>query len=148
MRVIETTMRIKIRTYSELMSFRTFEERFDYLYLRGSIGIATFGFDRYLNQDFYNSSQWRSVRNDIIVRDNARDLGIYGRDILDAIRVHHMNPMTLEDIENGNPDIFNPEFLICTSINTHNALHFGSSKSLRGLPLERSKNDTCPWRNR
>ena len=139
-------MRIKIRTYSELMSFRTFEERFDYLYLRGSIGIATFGFDRYLNQDFYNSSQWRSVRNKVIARDCACDLAIRGRDILDAIRVHHMNPMTIEDIEDGNPDVFNLEFLICTSINTHNAIHFGSSKSLTRLPLERSRNDTCPWR--
>jgi hypothetical protein len=137
---------MKIRTYSELMFFRTFEERFDYLCLRNTIGIATFGFDRYINQDFYNSSVWRSLRNEIIVRDGALDLAVKGRDIFDSIRIHHMNPMTLEDVENGNPDILNPEFLICTSINTHNALHFGSSKSLIRLPIERRRNDTCPWR--
>ncbi len=140
-------MMTKIRTYSELMSFRTFEERFKYLSIGGSIGIQTFGFDRYLNQDFYNSSAWRSIRNKVIVRDEACDLAIVGRDIFDSIRVHHMNPMTLEDVEQGNPDILNLEFLICTSINTHNALHFGSSKSLTHLPMERRMNDTCPWRN-
>lgn len=141
-------MTMKIRTYDELMTLKTFEERFDYLYLPRSIGIATFGFDRYINQDFYNSSVWRSLRRDIIIRDKACDLGIRGRDILDSIRVHHMNPITLEDIENGNPDIFNPRFLICMSINTHNAIHFGSSDSLIRLPTERRQNDTCPWKNR
>ena len=137
---------MKIRTYSELMSFRTFEERFDYLCLRKSIGVATFGFDRYINQDFYNSHTWRTLRNGIIVRDEACDLAIPNRSIFDAIRIHHMNPITLEDVEDGNPDIFNPEFLICTSINTHNAIHFGSPNSLTQLPLERRRNDTCPWR--
>ena len=137
---------MRIRTYTELISFKTFEERFDYLYLRGSIGISTFGFDRFLNQDFYNSHSWRSTRDKIIVRDCVCDLAIPGRDIFSSIRVHHMNPLTLEDIETGNPDVLNPEFLICTSIDTHNAIHFGSSKSLLKLPSERRKNDTCPWR--
>lgn len=138
---------MKIRTYSELMALKTFEERFDYLYLRGFIGVTTFGFDRYLNQNFYNSSQWRSLRNKIIVRDRACDLAIPGREIFNAIRIHHMNPMTLEDVENGNPDILDPEFLICSSIDTHNNIHFGSSKDLLRLPTERRRNDTCPWRN-
>ncbi len=139
---------MKIRTYSELMSIKTFEERFNYLSLRSSIGIATFGFDRYVNQDFYNSRVWRSLRDKIIVRDNACDLALPGRDIFDSIRIHHMNPMTIEDVEDGNPAILNPEFLVCTSIDTHNAIHFGSSKSLIRFPIERTKNDTCPWRNR
>ena len=137
---------MRIRTYTELMSLRTFEERFDYLYLQRSIGIATFGFDRYLNQDFYNSGVWRTLRHKIIVRDEACDLGVKGRDIFDSIRVHHMNPMTLEDVESGDPKILNPEFLICTSIKTHNAIHFGSSNDLVQLPIERRRNDTCPWR--
>lgn len=136
---------MKIRTYSELITLSTFEQRFNYLSLRGSIGIVTFGFDRYLNQDFYNSWSWRSVRDKIIIRDYSCDLAIPGRDIFDAIRIHHMNPITVDDIENGNPDIFNPEFLICTSIYTHNAIHFGSSKNLTRLPLERRKGDTKLW---
>ena len=136
---------MKTRTYSELITLKTFEERFNYLCLRKSIGITTFGFDRYVNQDFYNSTVWRSLRNKIIVRDGALDLAIQGRDILDAIRIHHMNPMTLEDVEDGNPAILNPEFLICTSINTHNALHFGSSNSLMRLPIERRRGDTKLW---
>ena len=138
---------MRIRTYSELRTLQTFEERFTYLSLRGSVGIITFGFDRYLNQDFYNSRVWRSLRDKIIIRDNACDLAISNRDIFDAIRIHHMNPMTIEDVEDGNPAILDPEFLICTSINTHNAIHFGSSKSLTRLPIERRRNDTCPWRN-
>lgn len=136
---------MKIRTYSELMTLSTFEQRFDYLSLRGSIGIITFGFDRYLNQDFYNSWSWRSVRDKIIIRDCSCDLAIPGRDIFDAIRIHHMNPITVDDIETGNPDVLDPEFLICTSIGTHNAIHFGSSKNLTRLPIERRKGDTKLW---
>lgn len=134
-----------IKTYSELMTIRTFEERFTYLVLYKSIGVATFGFDRYLNQEFYNSWLWRSVRNKIIIRDHACDLAIPGREIFDAIRIHHMNPMTIEDIERGNPAILNPEFLICTSIGTHNAIHFGNSTTLSHLPSERRKGDTKLW---
>ena len=133
------------RTYSELITLRTFEERFNYLALYGSIGIITFGFDRFLNQDFYTSSLWRSVRDKIIIRDGACDLGIKGYDIFDAIRIHHMNPMTIKDLENGDPAILNPEFLICTSLNTHNAIHFGNSKNLTRLPIERRKGDTKLW---
>jgi len=136
---------MRIRTYSELMTLRTFEERFDYLALRGSIGIVTFGFDRFLNQDFYNSNLWRSIRNKIIVRDNACDLAIPEREILDAIRIHHMNPMLIKDVEDGNPAILDPEFLICTSLNTHNAIHFGTSKNLTPLYVERRKGDTKLW---
>ena len=133
------------RTYTELRSLRTFEERFEYLSLAGPIGVVTFGFDRYLNQAFYNSTQWRSVRDKIIARDNACDLGITGRDILDAIRVHHINPISLEEFERGDNSILNPEFLICTSLNTHNAIHFGSRESLTRLPTERRKGDTKLW---
>lgn len=134
-----------IRTYSELMSLRTFEERFEYLVLYGSIGIVTFGFDRYINQDFYNSWEWRKIRNKIIDRDNACDLAIPGRDIYDAIRIHHMNPVVLREIDLRDPALIDPEFLICTSLNTHNAIHFGSSKNLKPLPIERRKGDTKLW---
>lgn len=134
-----------IRTYSELMSLRTFEERFEYLVLYGSIGVATFGFDRYLNQDFYNSWEWRRIRDKIIVRDNACDLAIPGRDIFDAIRIHHLNPLLAREIQRGDPIMLDPEFLICTSLDTHNAIHFGSSKNLTRLPIERRKGDTKLW---
>lgn len=123
----------------------TFEERFKYLAFHGSIGIVTFGFDRYLNQEFYNSWSWRSLRDEIIVRDQACDLGIDGRDIFDAIRVHHMNPITVEEVERGDPKILDPEFLICTSLNTHNLIHFGNSKNLSQLPATRRKGDTKLW---
>lgn len=136
---------MKVRTYSELMSLRTFEERFDYLSLRGSIGIVTFGSDRFLNQDFYNSWLWRRIRDKIIIRDNACDLAFPGRDIFDAIRIHHMNPVLLEEIESGDPALIDPEFLICTSLGTHNAIHFGSSTNLTHLPVERRKGDTKLW---
>ena len=136
---------MRLRTYSELIALRTFEERFNYLVLHGSVGIVTFGSDRFLNQDFYNSWLWRSVRNKIIIRDSACDLGIPGHDIYDAIRIHHMNPVLLEDLEDGNPAIINPEFLICTSLDTHNAIHFGTSKKTTHLPVERRKGDTKLW---
>jgi len=136
---------MRIRTYSELITLQTFEERFNYLSLSGSIGIVTFGFDRYLNQEFYNSWSWRSVRDKIILRDNACDLGVPGRDIFDAIRIHHMNPITVEEVESGNPIIFNPEYLICSSLRTHNGIHFGSYEILSDLPIERKKGDTKLW---
>ena len=136
---------MKIKTYSELKTLSTFEDRFKYLAFNGSIGIITFGFDRYLNQDFYNSWSWRSVRDKVIIRDGACDLGIVGRDIFDAVRVHHMNPITVEEVERGDPKIFDPEFLICTSLNTHNLIHFGSSKNLPRLPVTRRKGDTKLW---
>lgn len=135
-----------VKTYSELMSFRTFEERFQYLYLGGVVGEATFGLDRYLNQKFYNSEEWRSIRDFVIVRDNACDLCDPDREILGQIIVHHMNPVTIEDLEMGNDLILDPEFLVCTSLNTHNGIHFGGLKSVYSLPTFRRKGDTTPWR--
>lgn len=136
---------MRIRTYSELRHFETFEERLEYLKLIGSIGVVTFGFDRYLNQEFYNSWLWRTARQKVIIRDSACDLGIHGRDIFDAIRVHHMNPITVEQVERADPSIFDPEFLICTSLNTHNILHFGTSSTTITIPTERRKGDTKLW---
>jgi len=139
-------MKMRTRTYSELLTLRTFEERFEYLSFRGSIGVATFGFDRYLNQDFYNSRVWRSLRDKIIIRDNACDLALPNHDIFNSIRIHHMNPITVEEVEEGNPAILNPEFLICTSLDTHNMIHFGASKNnLVRFPVERRKGDTKLW---
>lgn len=135
----------RIRTYSELIQLSTFEERFEYLKLSGTLGVTTFGFDRYLNQQFYNSMQWRNLRRDMIIRDGGCDLGIEGRDIVTGIRLHHLNPISIEDFENGNYDILDPEFLICTSLNTHNAIHFGNKNNLILLPQERRKGDTTLW---
>ena len=135
-----------MRTYSELSRLKTFKERFEYLKLDGLIGEETFGWDRYLNQVFYKSPEWRSIRDKIIVRDNGRDLGVEGYDIFGKIIIHHMNPMSLSDIANRNPDIFNPEYLICVSHETHNAIHYGDTNQLNLGPIERTANDTCPWR--
>ena len=135
-----------MRTYSELSKLKTFKERFEYLKLDGLIGEETFGWDRYLNQVFYKSPEWRSTRDKIIVRDNGRDLGVEGYDIFGKIIIHHMNPMSLGDIANRNPDIFNPEYLICVSHETHNAIHYGDVNQLNLGPIERTVNDTCPWR--
>lgn len=137
---------MRLKSYSELIKLPTFEERFRYLKLSGEVGASTFGFDRYLNQKLYTSKDWRSARDFVIIRDNACDLGILGRDIFDAIRVHHMNSVTLEDFETGSRLIFDPEFLICTSLNTHNAIHFGDENNLIRLPKERRKGDTIPWK--
>ena len=135
----------RIRTYSELIKLRTFEERYEYLKLGGSLGVVTFGFDRYLNQRFYNSTQWKKLRRDIIIRDEACDLAIPGHEIETGIRIHHLNAITIEDFENGNYDILDPEFLICCSLNTHNAIHFGNKSNLIQLPKERRKGDTTLW---
>lgn len=137
---------MKIRSYSELIRLPTFEDRFDYLVLRGRVGDSTFGFDRYLNQIFYNSSQWKSVCRHVHIRDNGCDLGIPGRDIFNGIRVHHMNPATIEDFENDLNILIDPEFLISTSLNTHNAIHYGGRESLIRLPVERKRGDTAPWK--
>ena len=134
-----------IRCYSDLIKIKSFEERFEYLKLSGSIGVTTFGFDRYLNQAFYSSVPWRKVRRDVIIRDNACDLGIQERSIYGHIRVHHMNPITIEDLEE-NGIAFDPEFLICVSLNTHNAIHFGDKDNLFKLPKERRKGDTTLWK--
>ena len=136
---------MRIRTYSELVNLRTFEKRFDYLVLDGRVGNSTFGFDRYLNQNFYKSRDWRTARHHAIVRDGACDLGIIGREIHDRIYVHHMNPITIEDFENNYDSLIDPEFLICTSFNTHQAITFGSPDILIRLPKERRKGDTQLW---
>lgn len=136
-----------IRTYSELLTFKTFEERFDYLKLNGVVGKDTFGFDRYMNQWLYhNSKEWKAVRNKVIVRDNGCDLGMEGYDILGKILVHHLNPITIDDIKNRSPTIFDLNNLICVSHNTHNAIHYGDENLLVKAPIERKLNDTCPWK--
>lgn len=135
-----------IKTYYELSKLKTFEERFEYLKLNGAVGSDTFGWDRYLNQILYKSSEWRSIRNMIIVRDNGCDLGIAGHEIFGNIIIHHMNPIRVEDITNRNPDILNPEYLICVSHSTHNAIHYGDGNQLYSGLIERTVNDTCPWR--
>lgn len=142
-----TNQRI-IRTYSELIKLPTFKERFEYLKIGGVIGEETFGFDRYLNQVFYKSREWKKLRNDIIVRDNGCDLAIPDREIIDqTILIHHMNPITKEDILNMTEFVLNPEYLICTILNTHNAIHYGNSDLLYQEPIVRYKNDMCPWRH-
>lgn len=135
-----------IRRYSDLIKFNTFEERFEYLKLNGVVGAETFGYDRYLNQMLYTSQRWRRLRNDIIVRDNACDLAIEDYEISDRILIHHLNPITIEDILQESEFVFSPEFLICTSLDTHNAIHYGDSNQLRKPIIERSMNDTIPWR--
>lgn len=137
---------MKIRTYSELKRLKSFEERFDYLKLDGSVGQTTFGFDRYLNQMLYQSKRWRQVRDKVIMRDNGCDLGIEGYEIHDQIIIHHLNPISIDDILEENDDIFNMEFLISTSKRTHNAIHYGDESLLPKGPIERQPNDTCPWK--
>ena len=135
-----------IRTYSELIQLPTFEERFRYLRLKGSVGKETFGFDRYLNQNFYRSSAWKRVRDQVIVRDNGCDLGIDDRIIYGKILIHHMNPINDEDILNMTDILLNPEYLICVTLDTHNAIHYGDDDLLIKEPVARFKNDTCPWK--
>lgn len=137
-----------IRTYTELMKLPTFEERYEYLKIGGKVGEETFGFDRYLNQLFYTSDEWRSLRNDIIIRDNGCDLGMPDREIRGSnIIIHHMNPITKEDILNRSEFLLDPEYLICTYKPTHDAIHYGCEDLLPKGPIERTKNDTCPWRH-
>lgn len=134
-----------IRTYSELIRLKTFDERFEYLRLAGIVGESTFGFDRYLNQTLYRSKQWKNLRNEIIVRDNGCDLAIEDRQIFDKIIVHHMNPLSVEEVEDRSETIFEPEFLVCVSPATHNAIHFGDASLLPHGPIERKPNDHIPW---
>lgn len=136
----------KIRTYTELCKFGTFKERFEYLRLDGSVGKSTFGFDRYLNQAFYRSQKWKSIRDHIIIRDNGCDLGVEGYEIYAKVIIHHMNPITVNDIERESEYLLDPEFLISTVHSTHNAIHYGDENLLVTEPIVRSKNDTCPWR--
>lgn len=135
------------RCYSELITLPTFKERFEYLKLGGRVGRDTFGFDRYLNQQLYQRNpKWKSARDRVIIRDNGCDLGVEGHEIFGKIIVHHMNPITMDDIINERDWIFDPEFLICTIHNTHNAIHYGDERLLIDAPIERQPNDTCPWK--
>lgn len=137
---------MSIKTYSELIKIPTFEERYEYLRLNGRVGEDTFGFDRYLNQVFYRSQRWKSIRDQVIIRDNACDLGVEGFEIYGRILIHHMNPITIKDIEIESKYLLDPEFLICTTHNTHNAIHYGDKSLLLVAPIERTENDTCPWK--
>ena len=138
---------MSIRTYSELVTLTTFEERFKYLQLNGQVGKDTFGFDRYINQNFYRSLEWKRVRDKVILRDNGCDLGVEGYEIHGRILIHHMNPITIRDIESMSEYLLNPEYLISTVHNTHNAIHYGDESLLITVPIERRKNDTCPWKH-
>ena len=138
---------MEVRSYSELITISSFKDRFEYLRLNGSVGLETFGFDRYLNQRFYHSTEWQTRRDKIIVRDCGCDLGVEGREICGRIYIHHMNPMLVKDLtEHFNEALLDPEYLICASHNTHNAIHYGDENLLMHDPVERRPNDTCPWR--
>ena len=139
-------MTMKIRTYSELMKFDNFIDRYNYLKLGGKVGEETFGFDRYLNQQFYKSKEWLRLRDEIIIRDNACDLGIPDREIPSRIIIHHMNPITKNDIIDQTEFLLNPEYMICVTKRTHDAIHYGDESLLFTGLVERTKNDTCPWR--
>ena len=136
-----------IRTYSELITLPTFEERYEYLKIGGTVGEETFGFDRYLNQSFYKTKEWLRIRDHVIVRDQGCDLAMIDREIRGKILVHHMNPITKEDIVRRTKYLLDPEYLICTVKNTHDAIHYGDESLLIKAPIERQKNDTCPWRH-
>lgn len=135
-----------IKRYSELIQIPTFEERYEYLRLFGQVGNETFGFDRYLNQQFYRSKEWRDLRHHVFVRDGGCDLGIEGRDIFGRYTIHHMNPITIDDISEATEFLLNPEYLITVSYDTHNAIHYGDKNLLVTEPIERKAGDTCPWR--
>lgn len=137
---------MKMRRYSELTKFGTFKERFEYLRLDGEVGSETFGFDRYLNQVFYSSPEWKRVRREVILRDNGCDLGLPGYEIDRHIIIHHMNPISANDILERRSEIFNPEYLICVTHDTHNAIHYGDETKLKAEPIMRRPNDTCPWK--
>lgn len=134
------------RTYSELSQLKSFKERFRYLKLNGQVANATFGYDRYLNQYFYNTPEWKHARNKVILRDYGCDLGVQGYEIQGRIIIHHMNPIRVEDIVYRREEIFNPEFLICVTHSTHNAIHYGDESILITAPVERTPNDTIPWK--
>lgn len=140
---MNTTMTKK---YSELIRMATFMDRYQYLRLDGRVGIETFGYDRYLNQILYHTPEWRRFRRDIIIRDKACDLGCDGYELYDKILIHHINPITVDDVLNRDPKIFDPNNVISTSLNTHNAIHYGDERLLVSEPIVRTKNDTCPWK--
>ena len=135
------------RNYTSLSRLKTFKERFEYLSLKGSVGKETFGFDRTFNQRFYTSKEWKHVRDLVIVRDNGCDLGLEDFPIRGRIYIHHLNPFTMEDLEKHPSVLLDPEYLISVSFDTHNAIHYGTESLLKKEPVERKKNDTCPWRH-
>lgn len=139
-------MKSDVRSYSHLLQLHTFEERFNYLRVNGKVGISTFGSDRFLNQDFYHSREWRKVRAFVVTRDLGCDLGIEDREIADRIHIHHMNPITLETINTSLSDALNPEYLICCSFETHQGIHYGFAPRISSEPTVRRPYDTCPWR--
>ena len=136
-----------IRTYNELMSLPTFEERFEYLKLSGRVGEETFGFDRWINQKFYRSTEWKHIRDQVIIRDNGCDLGIEGREIYGKILIHHMNPISKKDILDRTDLLLNPMYLISVTKQTHDAIHYSDDSILMKDPIVRRRNDTCPWRH-
>lgn len=138
---------MSIKTYSELITIPTFEERFEYLQLKGSVGKDTFGYDRHLNQVLYRSPEWKRLRNQIIIRDGGCDLACDGYHIYDKVLIHHLNPITVEDVLTRSRKVFDPDNLVCVSHNTHNAIHYGDVDLLVTGPIIRTKNDTCPWRH-
>ena len=133
------------RSYSELVKLQTFSERYNYLRLVGQVGSTTFGFDRYLNQSFYTSRDWRQVRHAVIARDAGCDLGLEGYEIFDRVYVHHMNPLTKKQVLAADENMFDPEYLVSCTLNTHNAIHYGDPNSLVRLPPERRPGDTTIW---
>ena len=135
-----------MRTYTELLKYPTFEDRFNYLMLSGGVGEETFGFDRWLNQNFYRSAEWRSIRDFVIIRDGGCDLAMDGYEIFSKIIVHHMNPIEQSDILHSSDILINPEYLVCVSHDTHNAIHYGDASLLMTAPIERRPGDTCPWK--
>ena len=144
--IAETVVLMIIKSYSELIKIPTYKERFEYLKLNGIVGKDTFGYDRYLNQAFYNSPEWRRFRRDMIIRDNGCDLACEGYEIRGKIILHHINPLTHDDLINRREVLFDPENIICVTHNTHNAIHYGDANLLITGPIERTANDTCPWR--
>lgn len=143
----EMMIMMNIKSYSELVELNTFEERYKYLQLNGIVGVETFGFDRYLNQILYRSKEWKDIRDYVIIRDNGCDLGVKGHEIYGKILIHHINPISIEDIQTRSRFLLDPEFLITTTLITHNAIHYSNSSLLIKNPEERRANDTCPWKN-
>ena len=146
MRGMVIAMSMMTKSYLEMIQLPTFEERYEYLKLGGLVGEETFGYDRYLNQVLYRSPEWKRFRRDIILRDNGCDLACDGYDIIGKILIHHINPITIDDITNRSSCLFDPNNVISTSLNTHNAIHYGDAELLTTGPIERTKNDTCPWK--
>ena len=140
-------MKMSIKTYSELITIPSFIERYRYLKLGGFVGEETFGFERYLNQTLYQSGEWRRFRRDIILRDKGLDLAFDGYEIGGKVMVHHIDPLTIQDVIRRDPKIFDPENVVCVSMNTHNAIHYGDESLLMTEPVVRTKYDTCPWKH-